>query len=58
MTTIIGERFGKKPLIWWSEDCVYQAQMQLDKINKVPIDEIKKKLDELKYRGKTNKRRC
>jgi len=52
VTTIIGERFGKKPLMWWSEDCVYQAQMQLDKINKVPIDESQKKLDELKYRVK------
>ena len=52
VTTIIGERFGKSALMWWSENCVYEALQQLQKYNKKPIDETQKLLDELKYRVK------
>ena len=52
VTTIIGERFGKNALMWWSENCVYEALQQLQKYNKKPIDETQKLLDELKYRVK------
>ena len=52
VTTIISERFGKGALMWWSENCVYEALQQLQKYNKKPIDETQKLLDELKYRVK------
>jgi len=52
VTTIIGERFGKSALMWWAENCVYEALQQLQKYNKKPIDETQKLLDELKYRVK------
>ena len=52
VTTIIGERFGKSALMYWSENCVYEALQQLQKYNKKPIDETQKLLDELKYRVK------
>ena len=29
VTTIIGERFGKGALMYWSENCVYEALQQL-----------------------------
>ena len=52
VTTIIGERFGKGALMWWSENCVYEALKQLMKHNKKPVDEIQQFEDELKYRVK------
>ena len=52
VTTIIGERFGKSALMWWSENCVYEAIKQLMKHNKKPVDEIQQFEDELKYRVK------
>ena len=55
VTTIIGERFGKGPLMWWSENCVYEALQQLLKANKKPVDEIQQLMDDLKYRVKSIK---
>lgn len=52
VTSIIGERFGKGALMWWSENCVYEALNQLLHYNKKPIDEIQNTLDDLKYRVK------
>jgi len=52
VTTIIGERFGKGALMWWSENCVYEAIKQLMKHNKKPVDEIQQFEDDLKYRVK------
>ena len=52
VTTIISERFGKGALMWWSENCVYEAIKQLMKHNKKPVDEIQQFEDDLKYRVK------
>ena len=52
VTTIISERFGKSALMYWSENCVYEALKQLMKHNKKPVDEIQQFEDELKYRVK------
>ncbi len=52
VTTIIGERFGKSALMYWSENCVYEALKQLMKHNKKPVDEIQQFEDELRYRVK------
>ena len=49
VTTIIGERFGKGALMWWAENCVYEAIKQLMKHNKKPVDEIQQFEDDLKY---------
>ena len=48
VTTIIGERFGKGALMWWAENCVYEAIKQLMKHNKKPVDEIQQFEDDLK----------
>ena len=53
VTTIISDRFGKKGLMWWSEDCVYVALQQMLKQNKKPVDEIQQTMDDLKYRVKS-----
>lgn len=55
VTTIISERFGKGALMWWSENCVYEALQQILKYNKKPVDEIQQTMDDLKYRVKTIK---
>ena len=52
VTTIIGERFGKGALMYWSENCVYEALKQLMKHNKKPVYEIQQFEDDLKYRVK------
>ena len=52
VTTIISEGFGKGALMWWSENCVYEAIKQLMKHNKKPVDEIQQFEDDLKYRVK------
>jgi hypothetical protein len=59
VTTIISERFGKGALMWWSENCVYEAIKQLMKHNKKPVDEIQQFEDDLKFkqrRGGKSKR--
>ena len=53
VTTIISDRFGKKGLMWWSEDCVYVALEQMLKQNKKPVDEIQQTMNDLKYRVKS-----
>ena len=55
VTTIIGERFGKGALMWWAENCVFEALQQLMKHEKKPVDEIQKIVDALRYRVKTIK---
>ena len=55
VTTIIGERFGKGALMWWAENCVYEALGQLLKHNKKPVDEVQQTMDDLKYRVKSIK---
>ena len=55
VTTIIGERFGKSALMWWAENCVYEALGQMLKHNKKPVDEIQQNMDDLKYRVKSIK---
>ena len=55
VTTIIGERFGKGALMWWAENCVYEALGQMLKHNKKPVDEIQQNMDDLKYRVKSIK---
>ena len=52
VTTIIGERFGKSALMWWAENCVYEAFGQQMKHDKKPVDVIQQTMDELKYRVK------
>ena len=53
VTTIIGERFGKKPLMWWSKENVFLAIERYLKYQKKPVDEIQQFLDDIKYRVKT-----
>ena len=53
--TIISERFGKGALMWWAENCVFEALQQLMKHEKKPVDEIQKIVDALRYRVKTIK---
>ena len=48
VTTIIGERFGKGALMWWAENCVYEALGQMLKHNKKPVDEIQQNMDDLR----------
>ena len=55
VTTIISERFGKGALMWWAENCVFEALQQLMKHEKKPVDEIQKIVDALRYRVKTIK---
>ena len=55
VTTIISERFGKGALMWWAENCVFEALQQLMKHEKKPVDEIQKLVDALRYRVKTIK---
>jgi len=52
VTTIISERFGKGGLMWWSENCVYEAYEQMLKYKKKSVDIIQQDLDDLKYRTK------
>ena len=52
VTTVIGERFGKSALMWWAENCVYEAFGQQMKHEKKPVDVIQQTMDELKYRVK------
>ena len=39
VTTIIGERFGKGALMWWAENCVFEALYQKLKYDKKAVDE-------------------
>ena len=55
VTTIISEKNRKGALMWWSENCVYEALNQILKYNKKPVDEIQQTMDDLKYRVKSIK---
>ena len=52
VTTIIGERFGKGALMWWAENCVFEALYQKLKHDKKAVDEVQQFVDDLKYRVK------
>ena len=52
VTTIIGERFGKGALMWWAENCVFEALYQKLKYDKKAVDEVQQFVDDLKYRVK------
>ena len=52
VTTIIGERFGKNALMWWSENCVFEALHQKLKHDKKAVDEVQQFIDDLRYRVK------
>ena len=53
VTSIIGERFGKGALMWWSKENVFLAIERYLKYQKKPVDEIQQFLDDIKYRVKT-----
>ena len=52
VTKIIGERFGKGALMWWAENCVFEALYQKLKHDKKAVDEVQQFVDDLKYRVK------
>ena len=52
VTTIIGERFGKGALMWWAENCVFEALHQKLKHDKKAVDEVQQFIDDLRYRVK------
>ena len=39
VTTIIGEKFGKGALMWWAENCVFEALKRV-KHDKKAVDEV------------------
>jgi uncharacterized protein YoxC len=55
VTTIIGERFGKGALMWWAENCVFEALHQKLKYDKKAVDEVQQFVDDLKNRVKAIK---
>lgn len=55
VTTLIGERFGKGALMWWSENCVYEALIQTLKMQNKPVDVIQSLTDDIKARVKVIK---
>ena len=52
VTTIISERFGKGALMWWAENCVFEALHQKLKHDKKAVDEVQQFIDDLRYRVK------
>ena len=52
VTSLIGERSGKGALMWWSENCVYEALNYKFKVDGKPIDFAQQFIDDLKAKTK------
>ncbi len=57
VTSLIGERSGKGALMWWSENCVYEALNYKFKVDGKAIDFSQQFIDDLKAKLKTLKKK-
>ena len=55
VTSLIGKRFSGGGLLWWAENCVYEALKAKLHFENKPIDHTQQLIDDLKARVKTIK---
>ena len=55
VTSLIGKRFSGGGLLWWAENCVYEALKAKLHFENTPIDHTQQLIDDLKSRVKTIK---
>ena len=55
VTSLIGKRFSGGGLLWWAENCVYEALKAKLHFENKPIDHTQQLIDDLRARVKTIK---